>query len=116
MGKKLYNHENIIFISDFQVNKILETPHLYFDKTFAHPNEFEQLLVVLYYDTTINKRSPGAFILLNNKRENSYIRVFQYFIYLITLVNTIELSILSYNTDLEAALGNALEFVFPKQR
>jgi len=75
-GKKLYNHKHIIFISDFQHNKLIESPHLYFDVTFVYPKEFAQMIIVLYYDTLINKRAPGALILLNNKKENSYLRVF----------------------------------------
>ena len=84
-GKKIHNHEHIIFISDFQINKIIESPHLYFDGTFVYPKEFAQMIIVLYYDTLINKRALGAFILLNNKKENSYLIIFQSFKHIITL-------------------------------
>ena len=60
-GKGLYHHEHAIFSSPFQINKMAVSPHLYIDGTFIMPNEFAQLLVILYYDKEINKKCPGAF-------------------------------------------------------
>ena len=57
-GNGLYHHEHAIFASPFQINKISASPHLYIDGTFVNPNEFSQLLVILYYDREINKKCP----------------------------------------------------------
>ena len=35
-GNKIYNHEHAIFISPFQINKIINSIHLYFDGTYIH--------------------------------------------------------------------------------
>ena len=115
-GKKLYNHEHMIFMSPFQVNKIINSPHLYFDGTFVFPPGFMQMLIILYYDNEINKRAPGAYILLNNKKEKSYIQVLRQFKSIISLENTIKLKLISYTSDYEISLCNALERIFPNIR
>ena len=46
-GNKIYNHEHAIFISPFQINKIINSNHLYFDGTYVYPSGFEQLIIVL---------------------------------------------------------------------
>ena len=71
-------HEHIIFISPFQIRKIIKTPHLYIDCTFINPQDFYQLIVILYYDIDIQKRSPGCYILINSKTEkdiNTHLKV-----------------------------------------
>ena len=60
------------------------------------------------------KKCPGAFILLNNKNETSYYKVFESFKSIITLEGVNELELISYSTDYEIALFNALERLFPK--
>ena len=34
-SKNIYKNENIIFISPFQIRKIIQTKHLYFDGKFC---------------------------------------------------------------------------------
>ena len=115
-GNKIYNHEHAIFISPFQLHKLINSPHLYFDGTFVYPAEFSQLLVVLYLDKEINKKAPGAYILLNNKREQSYYKVLKNFKHIITLENSTEISMISYTSDFEQGLANSLEAIFPNVR
>ena len=104
--KKLYNHERMIFTSPFQINKIINSPHLYFVGTFVFPPGFMQMIIILYYDNEIKKRAPDAYILLNNKKEKSYIKVLRNFKSIITLANTINLKLISYSSDYEIALSN----------
>ena len=115
-GKKLYNHEHAIFISPFQLNKIINSPHLYFDGTFVYPSDFKQMIIILYYDTAINKKSPAAYILLINKNETSYLLTFKALKKIITLEGESDLSMIFYTTDYELALSNALETIFPNIR
>lgn len=49
-GENIYHHEHVIFSSPFQINKMIISPHLYFDATFIQPKDFNQLIIVLYYD------------------------------------------------------------------
>jgi hypothetical protein len=51
---------------------------------------------------------------LNNKNESSYYKVFESFKSIITLEGVNELELISYSTDYEIALSNALERLFPK--
>ena len=70
-------------ISPFQLNQIINSKYLYFYGEFMYPFGFEQLIIVLYNDNDndneINKTASGAFILLNNKREKSYYKIFKKF-------------------------------------
>ena len=63
--------EHIIFIS-LQIRRIAKSKHLYFECTFVYPKEFSQLIIILYLDDDIQKRTPGCSILLNDKTENGY--------------------------------------------
>ena len=56
-GKGLYSHDDAIFVSPFQINKIAVSPHLNFDGTFVMPKDFVKLLIILYYDKEIKKMS-----------------------------------------------------------
>ena len=105
----------MIFTSPFQINKIIN-PHLYFDGTFVFPSGFMQMIIILYYDNEIKKRAPGAYILLNNKKEKSYIKVLINLKSIITLENTLNLKLITYSSDYEISLSNALERIFPHIR
>jgi len=109
-------HEHIIFMSPFQIRRMAKSKHLYFDCTFVYPKDFSQLIIILYFDDDIQKRAPGCYILINNKTENGYKMAFKSFKEIITLGNTIELSLVSYSTDFEKALYNSLEDTFPNIR
>ena len=81
---QLIKHELIIFISPFPIRKILISLYLYIDYIFIYPKDFKQLLVILYYNEEIQKRTPGSNILLNNKKENGYKLAFTNFKKIIT--------------------------------
>ena len=59
------------------------------------PIGFKQLLVILYKDNNKNKRFPGAFALINNKKESGYLELFRSIYNIITLEKSI--SILNRN-------------------
>ena len=70
-------------------------------ENFVYLDGFAQLIIALYYDNEIQKRTPGCYILLNNKKEQSYIYLFKALIIIITLEGTQELSLVSYSKDFE---------------
>ena len=113
-GKQLFEHEHIIYISSYFIRKLRAAEHFYIDGTFVFPNGFKQLLVILYKDNNKNKRFPGAFALINNKKEAGYLELFRSIYNIITLENTKELNLKSYTTDFEIGLINALKIIFPK--
>ena len=115
-GKNIIEHEHIIYVSDFYIKKMAESPHFYIDGTFVYPSDFKQLIVILFYDIYINKRIPGLFALINNKTEPGYIELFKSIYNIITVEKTVNLKLESYTTDFEDALMNAIELIFPDKR
>ncbi len=61
-------------------------------------------------------RSPGGYILLNNKTEKGYYLALSNLKKILTLDNNVNLKIISYTTYYEKALYNALEKLFPDIR
>ena len=59
-----FQHEHIIFISDYFIKKLNKAEHFYIDGTFIYPQDFKQLIVILYLEENINKRMP-RFICFN---------------------------------------------------
>ena len=66
----IYNLEFPIFIK-----RILNSPNIYLDGTFIITKVYYQLLILLFYDEYTDKKIPGAYILINNKYEKSYIKI-----------------------------------------
>ena len=77
-----------IYIYSYFIRKLRAAEHFYIDGTFVFPNGFKQLLVILYKDNNKNKRFPGAFALINNKKEAGYLELFRSIYNIITLENT----------------------------
>ena len=57
---------------------------------------------------------PGLFALINNKKENGYLYLFQRIKDILTIENTTDLKINSYTVDFEKGLINALNIIFPE--
>ena len=83
--------------------------HFYIDGTFIFPSDFSQLIVILFYENNINKRYPGAFLLINNKTGAGYSLLFNNLYNILTIENTKKLKLESYTTDFEPALANSLK-------
>ena len=76
-NSSILHHGNISYISDYFVKKLDKSMHLYIDWTFIHPQDFKKLMVLLYLEENINKRMPGLFVLINNKKEKGYFYLFK---------------------------------------
>ena len=99
-------------MSDFFINRIKDTKHIYIDGTFIVPREFLRILIILFYDDKLCKRYPGAYIVMNSKKESSYIIVLKDFLRLIKYDIKDGINLLSYTTDFEIGLINACTLVF----
>ena len=88
----LFQHEHIIYVSDYFIKKLNKSSHFYIDGTFVYPKGFKQLIVILYYDSDLNKRFPGLFALINNKKENGYLELFRKIYDIISINKTKEIS------------------------
>ena len=49
---------------------------VYIDATFITPKEFTEVFIILYLYPIKNIKVPGAYILINNKKETSYNIIF----------------------------------------
>lgn len=111
-GKKLFEHEHIIYCSNYFIKKLKEAIHWYIDGTWIYPRGFKQLIIILYYDKNSKKRYPGLFALINNKTIEGYLELFNKIKSIITIENTKELKLESYSIDFEKALITSLGLIF----
>ena len=81
-GKNQFKHEHMIFVSNFFIRKLNNTRHWYVDGTFVYPKDFSQLIVILYKVSNLNRRFPGLFALINNKKYEGYLYMFKKIIYI----------------------------------
>ena len=115
-NKSMFQHEYIIFISDYFIKKLNTAKHFYIDGTFVYPKDFKQLIVILYVDENLNKKFPGLFALINNKKEEGYYILFKKIYYILSIEETKDLLLKSYTTDFEIGLINALSKIFQNRR
>ena len=113
-NKDVFQHEHIIFGSDYIIKKLYKSEHFYIDGTFIYPSDFKQMIVILYFDNEKRKRFPGLFALMNNKKEEGYFYLFTRINNILTIESSKELSLKSYSVDFEIGLINSLKRVFPK--
>ena len=111
-GKSQFEHEHMIFISNYFINKLLEATHIYIDGTFLFPDGFKQLIVILYRDENSGVRYPGLFALINNSKYEGYKYLFEKIKFLLTLESSRNLNLVSYSIDFEKALIKATTKVF----
>ena len=70
------------------------------------------MLIILGYDSIIDKKYPLSFILFNNKTQLGYECALKNFKDIINLNNKSKLNIASYTTNFEIALINAMKKIF----
>ncbi len=115
-NKLMFQHEHIIYISDYVIRKLKYSTHWHIDGTFVYPKGLCQLIVILYYDERLQKRFPGLFALTNNKKEKGYEFLFNKIYDMIAVNNTINLNSKSYTVDFESGLINATKKILQKIR
>ena len=59
------NYEYIIWANEENLNRIIKSNNLFIDGTFHHPNEFQQLLIIMYKDIITEQKIPGIYIYIN---------------------------------------------------
>ena len=115
-GKSIFLHEHAIFCSDYFIKKLRAARHWYIDCTFVVPPEFKQLLVIMYLDEHSGKRYPGLYGLINNKKKEGYMCLFNSIKEIITIEKSKELSLYSYSVDYEQGLIDTCKNIFPNVR
>ena len=49
-----------------------KSKNFFIDGTFHHPEDFKQLMLIMYKDIITGLKIPGLYILLNSKKETFY--------------------------------------------
>ena len=117
--KKVIDHKAIIFFTDFDIKRLINSEHLLLDGTFIYPKGFIQTIIIMYFDIIVEKMVPGIFILINNKTSEGYLEVFAYIKYYID--NLVEykdekIKFKTFTTDFEKALFSAFDRIFNKDK
>ena len=58
-------YEYIIWGNNENISRMRQSKNFFIDGTFHHPQEFKQLLVIMYKDIITGIKIPGLYILLN---------------------------------------------------
>ena len=117
-NKKTIDHKAIIFFSDFDIKRFINSEHILLDGTFIYPIGFMQTIIFMYYDNISDKMIPGIFIIINNKTYEGYVDCFIYIKNYIYKLNNNEekINIKTFTTDFEIALYHAFNIVFNKNK
>ena len=86
--------------------------YYFIDPTWHRPKGYAQLFIILFKDNIIKEKIPLFFILMSNKKEESYKRVFNSIIEILTQNFIYDLPLKSITTDSEISLINAVEETF----
>ena len=109
----------MIFFSDFDIKRLINSEHLLVDRTFIFHIGFMQAIIIMYYDVIIEKMIPGIFIVANNKTQEGYLDSFFYiknYIDFITNFNEDKIKFKTFTTDFEKCLFNAFDKIFNKNK
>ena len=107
----------VIWGSDFQVNRLRLTNHLFIDGTFTVvPCGYLQLVTFAIRDPNTGYVKPGLWALLNSKDEESYHHLFQIVKYIASSSGTNTWRLESATLDFEVAAMNAFRNQFPNAR
>ena len=82
-NNRCIDYKAMIFFSDFDIKRLVNSEHILIDGTFIYPEGYLQTIVIMNYDYIIDKMIPGIFIIINNKTEEGYIDCLIYIKYYI---------------------------------
>ena len=109
------NYKIIIWSSDFQLNRLRMTNHIYLDETFIIvPMGYKQLLVISIRDPNTDKVHPVVFGLINSKEEGAYYIYLKQLKDIITQFGSFDWGLEFATLDFEEGLQEAFRRVFPK--
>ena len=87
--------------------------HYYFIVAAWHiPKGFNQLLIILFKDLIITEKLPVFYILMINRKEELYKRIFDSILDILTQNYIYDLQFISITSDTENALINAIKEIF----
>ena len=109
-------YEYIIWGNNENISRMRQSRNFFIDGTFHHPEEFTQLILIMYKDIITSIKIPCLYILVNSKKEIMYNYAFKGIIDLLTDSNKINLKVKTVVTDQEKALINSVINYFPRSQ
>ena len=106
----------MLWISPIFIEILQITDHICLDSTYITTKDFYQLLIVMCYNSIIDKKIPCSFIFMNNKSPKLYELVLKKLYNIITFKDSKALKLISITSDFEKGLINVIKTVFEKTR
>ena len=111
-NSKPIQSEYFIWSSDDMIARARESHHYFIDATWHIPKGFNQLLIVLFKDIIIKEKLPVFYILMSNRKEELYKKIFDSILDILTQNYIYDLQLISITSDTENALINAIKAIF----
>ena len=73
---KIIKNEFLIFADDFLILRLRNSDYLKIDVIFHFPKDFKQFLIIMYYDSVLERYIPSFYNVTNNKKECCYDLIF----------------------------------------
>ena len=106
-------NEFFIWGSDFQIIRLRNSDFLKIDATFHFPKKFTQTLIIMYYESLIDRYIPTFYVAMNSKTECISEEVISSISNLINRGYSEAKIFKTITTDNEQALVNAINKYFP---
>ena len=115
--KKTIDHKSLLFFSDFDIKRLINSEHILLDGTFIYPIDYMQTIIFMYYDIITEKMIPGIFLIINNKTFEGYVDSFMDIKNYIKKLNINQenLKFKTYTMDFEVGLYKAFELIFNQE-
>lgn len=110
--KESFQCEYAIWSSDLLIAHMRESKFFFIDATWYQPHGFQQLLIIMFKDVITHEKYPGFFIIMNNKTEELYTRIFYSVLNILTQNKIYSLKLEFIITGTEMAMINAIHTVF----
>ena len=97
------------------MKRLIVSEYILIDGTFVFPENYKQILIIIYYDNILKKMLPSVFIIINNKIYEGYLLIFDFIKRYITSYiknELIQINWISFTTDFEIALINSFKKTF----
>ena len=104
--------EYFIWSHDILIARGRESHHFFCDGAFHNPKGYIQILIIFFKDIIIKEKIPCFFVLMSNRKEELYKRVFNSIIEILTQDYIYNLSVKTITTDTEIPLINAIKKTF----
>ena len=110
--RKPQKYEYVIWGNNQNLIRICKSNIWFLDGTFHHPDNFKQVLILMYKDYLTGEKIPGLYILMNKINSFLYDIIFDSIVNIITQNNSIPVNVKFIISDSEIALNKSIKNKF----